>query len=538
MGNNNSSVKFKQPQIDEEQLNKLRADFNNYDKNGNHFLEREELESFLTDNMPDLLQFSKMIMDLFGTGKKDTISFDMFQIFYKSLQYIGNNEQDPSSLPMLIFSKLDKDDNYYISYKEIKYLLNLLRPDDSKEKVTKKEAKKIIHNMKPAREEWGLSRDEFIELFDSYITTQADESESISHLNPNIVAFGLNNQCQIGENSKSSHPSKLDLVGGPEWRCIAAGDSHTVFITSNNVVYGLGSNEQFQLGGPQKICSSPTPLLISEKTIIWAACGESFTVFLSDDGKLIFCGSACMSINQANPKPYVINARSKKKFVYVSACSKKFCAIDSKGKIFIYEADPRQRPLINKLSAPAYDVACGYSSISRKFCAIAVSITGEAYGFEGLNNNLHHFSPIEQLSGIQVRKVYGHSNHLAVLTDKGQIMTYGNGTHGQCGNGTNEGNASFKLINCKENVEFVDVGLGDNHSIFITKDGNAFSCGNNEHCQLGLGKTNKPILDPTRSDLFDGKVVGAICGSNHTLVLINSKRIQHPGMESFGIKQI
>ena len=538
MGNNSSSVRFKQPQIDEEQQKKLMDEFNNYDTNGNHYLEKEELEAFLTEYMPDLNKFSRMIMNLFGTGKNDSISFDMFLIFYKSLQFIGNNEQDPSSLPMLIFSKLDKNNNYYISYKEIKYLLNLLQPENSKEKVTKKEAKRIIHDLNPAREEWGLSRDEFIELFDSYISKQTEENESDSYSNSHIVVVGLNKQHQIGEISIPTHPTKLDVLGGPEWRCIAAGDSHTVFITSGNVVYGLGSNEQYQLGGTEKILVKPTPLLISVKVIIWAACGESFTVFLTNDGKLIYCGSSCLSINKTNPKPYIINAKSNKKFVYVSACSKKFCAIDSKGKIFIFESDPRERPLINKLSAPAYDVACSYSSISGKFCAVAVSITGKAYGFDGLNNNLHHFSPIEQLSGIQVKKVYGHSNHLAILTDKGQIMTYGKGTQGECGNGTKEGNTTFKLIKVRENVEFVDAALGENHSIFITKDGDTFSCGNNDHYQLGLGVTDKPIFEPTRSKLVVGKAVGAICGSNHTLILINSKPIQHPGMDSFGIKQV
>lgn len=531
MGNNNSSVKYKQPQITSEQLEKLHVEFNKYDTNNNHLLEKEELESFLTDNIPDLLPFSQMIMDLFGSGKKSTITFDNFQVFYKSLEYIGHNERDPMSLPMLIFSKLDKNNNYYISYKEIKYLLKLLHG-----KVTKKEAKKIIHDVKPAKEEWGLSPDEFIRLFNSYISLSNEEKESNSYVNPHIVAVGLNKQHQIGEVNKPSQPTKLNVLGGPEWRCIAAGSSHTVFITSNNVVYGLGSNEQYQLGGTEKNYNSPTPLLISDKSIIWATCGDSFTIFLTEEGQLIFCGSTCLSIDNSNPKPYVIN--SKKKFVYVSACSKKFCAIDSKGKIFIFSADPRQRPLINKLSNPAYDVACGYSNISGKFCAIAVSVSGKAYGFEGLNNDLHHFSPIQQLSGIHVKKVYGHFNHLAVLTSNGQIFTYGNGTHGQCANGTNEGNTSFKMIRCKENVEFADAALGENHSVFISKDGYAFACGDNKHFQLCLGITNKPILDPTQSDLVNGKAVGAVCGSNHTLILMNSKRIQHPGMEHFGINQV
>lgn len=95
--------------------------------------------------MPDLVQFSKSIMHIFGTGKKGTITFDIIKAFYKSLQTIGVNERDPPSLPMLIFAKLDTNSNYYISYKELEYILHLHRPKSSKDKSTKKDAKRVIH---------------------------------------------------------------------------------------------------------------------------------------------------------------------------------------------------------------------------------------------------------------------------------------------------------------------------------------------------------------------------------------------------------
>lgn len=539
MGNGNSAEISKSQQTNPEQIEKLRVEFDNYDNNGNHLLEIDELEQFLTDHMPELVRFSRVIMNLFGTGKKGTITFDMFQVFYQSLQYIGVNESDPSSLPMLIFSKLDSDNNYYISSKEIEYLFNLLRPKKSKEKFTKKDARKLIHEQNPAREDWGLSRDEFIKLFDSFISSHEEAPEFNPSSIPQILAVGLNRQHQIGENPKPSQPIKLELVGSQDWLAMAAGETHTVIITGNSIVYGIGSNKQFQLGGDQAEYTVPTPLMIYSQNFTWATCGDSFTIYLTNDGKLIFCGPACRIINKAFPKPYVIESDDKKKpFVYVSACSSRFCAIDSSGAIYIYSSDPRQRPLKHTLQIPAYDVACGYSNISGKFYAIAVTVSGQAFGFEGLNNDLHHFAPIQQLSGVQAKRVFGHSKHLALLTENGKVWTYGNGASGQCGNGSNESNNSFKLLRCNENLIFSDVALGENHSIFITKDGEAFSCGDNKHFQLCLGMTKKPTLDPTPSNLVLGKAVGAACGSNHTLILTDSRRIQHPGMAAFGIKQI
>lgn len=163
--------------------------------------------------MPDLVQFSKVIMHIFGTGKKGTITFDIIKAFYKSLQTIGVNERDQSSLPMLIFAKLDTNNNYYYSYKELEYILHLHRPKSSKDKSTKKDAKRIIHEQKPACENWGLPRDEFIKLFDPYISSPNEEIDILNN-SPisSIVAAGLNRHHQIGENPKPSQPSKLNLM--------------------------------------------------------------------------------------------------------------------------------------------------------------------------------------------------------------------------------------------------------------------------------------------------------------------------------------
>lgn len=537
MGINSSTGKCKIALITPEQMEKLRDDFNKYDANGNHVLERNELDSFLSDRMPDLLPFSRVIMHVFGSGKKGTISFDKFKLFYQSLQKIGVNEKDPTSLPMLIFAKLDANNNYYISSKELEYLLHLLQPKKSKNKPSKKDAKKLIHEQNPSREEWGLSRDEFIKFFDNYISSPSEKFEYIPTSIPQIMGGGYNKYHQIGENPKPSQPTKLYTVGGSQYICISAGESHTVIITEDHIVYGLGSNEKYQLGGDGSEYTTPTLLSISVKNIVWATCGESFTVFITEEGRLVFCGPVCIDINPSNPRPYEIESKKKKKFVYASACSTKFCAIDLSGYIYVYNHDPRERPFVHKLSIPVYDVACGYSHISGKFYAIAVTVSGEAYGLDALNGDLHHFSRIHELSGIRVKRVYGYSNHLAVLTSNGQIMTCGCGNKGQCGNGNNESSSTFQLIKCKENLVFTDAAVGESHSVFITQDGQVYSCGDNSHFQLLLGMTKVPIFEPTQSNLIHGRAVAAACGSYHTIIVVDAKKIQHPGMTIFGIDQ-
>lgn len=184
-----------------------------------------------------------------------------------------------------------------------------------------------------------------------------------------------------------------------------------------------------------------------------------------------------------------------------------------------------------------YRFTCGYSHISGKFYAIEITVSGQAYGLDAFNGDLHHFSLIKKLIGIRVKRVYGHSNHLAVLTCSGQIMICGNGNNGQCGNGSNEGSNVFKLIKCNEKVVFSDAVVGKNHSIFITENCEAYSCGDNSHYQLCLCATKKSVLEPTPSSLFDGKAVASACGSYLKVIVTDTKKIKHTGMLAFGIKE-
>lgn len=78
------------------------------------------------------------------------------------------------------------------SSKELESLLHLLQPKKSKDKPSKKDAKKLIHDQNPAREERGLSRDEFIKFFDNYISSPDFDYELSSRTISQVYCVGLN----------------------------------------------------------------------------------------------------------------------------------------------------------------------------------------------------------------------------------------------------------------------------------------------------------------------------------------------------------
>ncbi|KAM7308566.1 X-linked retinitis pigmentosa GTPase regulator isoform X2 [Ixodes scapularis] len=69
-----------------------------------------------------------------------------------------------------------------------------------------------------------------------------------------------------------------------------------------------------------------------------------------------------------------------------------------------------------------------------------------------------------------------------------------------------------------KNDPVIHVACGDEHSVFITAEGRAFSFGSNGYGQLGLGHKNPVTRPKCIKGLKDHRVVLVACGRAHTLV--------------------
>ncbi|OHT07426.1 hypothetical protein TRFO_24389 [Tritrichomonas foetus] len=149
-----------------EHLRDLDKMFRESDKNNDNILSQIEFMGFICKSIPELIEFSGVVFAVFsGDGK--TISYQEFVDFYESLNFLGKDEHNPSSLTMRTFNYLDKDNNGYLNVKEVKKLGQLiygLKPNMPK--FRNKDARKLINDQNPNNPKKGLSISEFVKLFD------------------------------------------------------------------------------------------------------------------------------------------------------------------------------------------------------------------------------------------------------------------------------------------------------------------------------------------------------------------------------------
>ena len=77
------------------------------------------------------------------------------------------------------------------------------------------------------------------------------------------------------------------------------------------------------------------------------------------------------------------------------------------------------------------------------------------------------------------------------------VLVFGRTTDGQLGLGGVEANIISKptILTKLPNKPIKEIATGFNHTLFLTKDGIVYSCGNNDHGQLGRqGRRTVPGL--------------------------------------------
>ena len=305
-----------------------------------------------------------------------------------------------------------------------------------------------------------------------------------------IFSFGYNQSYQCGLpnsnllcNNSINDPTNISILHNIYGKIVSCGNEHSLILSKNNEVYGVGNNEDGVLGLNDTKIKTYKPILIHfgdkdeyTKKIKQISCGTVHNLALTDDGKIFSWGAAMGG--QLGHEEKLLMKNSGNKNLYLS-----------------------KPTIISKL-------------VDMKINANKISC-GEA--------------------------------HSIALSKDGNVYSWGFGSNGQLGLGFCEDSfelgkglaKSRKLLPEKINISSIkNIECGKTFTMLINKDNKLLACGNNDLNQLGfnLEKTNNKricndLIYPTLIDSFSTFEVKKIsCGEGHCLAIIND--ISFSGVQS------
>jgi alpha-tubulin suppressor-like RCC1 family protein len=130
--------------------------------------------------------------------------------------------------------------------------------------------------------------------------------------------------------------------------------------------------------------------------------------------------------------------------------------------------------------------------------------------------------------------------HSLILNDQGQVLSFGANKDGRLGLGDQKGRLAPTLIESFEKIDppgsarVVAISAGGRHSLFLTHQGQVFSCGYNRYGQLGLSDDASRLVPTLIDSLENRKIIAISAGGTHSLLLDSRGRVFSFGNNHYG----
>ncbi|MQY10661.1 hypothetical protein SRB5_07730 [Streptomyces sp. RB5] len=309
-----------------------------------------------------------------------------------------------------------------------------------------------------------------------------------------VLAWGNNAYGQLGDNTVTERHTAgyVDLPPGVTVTAIAAGDQHSLALTSDGRVLAWGRNDLGQLGDGTTV-ERHLPVYVDlppgvTVTAIAAGTGGQHSLALTSDGRVLSWGwNAYGQLGDGTTTD---------------------------------RPDPEYVHLPDGVTITAIGAGEGHS--------LAVTSTGQVLTW-GWNNSgqlgndtlVNQPLPVyaELPGGATVTAVDGGRRHSLALTSDGRVLSWGWNAYGQLGDGTLTTRRVPVYASLPAGTTVTEIDAGSLHSLALTSDGRILAWGRNASGQIGNNTTQDQRI-PVYTDLPEGLVATAVAaGYLHSLAL-------------------
>lgn len=327
------------------------------------------------------------------------------------------------------------------------------------------------------------------------LTTIVAPSSAQTALEPGLVyscGHGGSGRLGHGNNSAVQIPKLIEGFDGHKVASLSCFNQHVLALTEGGHVYSWGNNGEGRLGhGDTTAVTRPKLISALENTKCVQICaGNSFSAILDSEHRVWVFGKG------------------------------------NEGQMGNGTITDQKTPIMVKGALEMVEIVrIGVGA----FHCLALTASGDLYawgrnlrGQLGLNSTAKKKLMPEKVQNacpafVEVRGGWDHS---MALTSSGQLYSWGNGyeaTRPATGHGTNQNILSPKLVTALKDKVVVRISAGWDHSMALTKDGEAYLWGGNPSGVLGTGTTNQESTPKLLGgDIAKERIVWIDGGQTHT----------------------
>ncbi|CDW87912.1 UNKNOWN [Stylonychia lemnae] len=136
---------------------------------------------------------------------------------------------------------------------------------------------------------------------------------------------------------------------------------------------------------------------------------------------------------------------------------------------------------------------------------------------------------------VRVKDIYAGYQHTLYVTENGQVYSTGSNSFGQLGLGQQE-----LFINQPVLIEgildrmIIKAAAGEQHSLFLSKEGEVYACGSNQQNQLGIPEVQNLLYTPQKLNNLQNYRIQEIQARSHSAAISNQGELFLWGLGVFG----